>query len=75
LWGDLKMKEDNDITNIGVAQERGKSSMHDNHRHEPVFIQSEARYQHAQQVSLRPRERFWDVTVPQSGSAFDNLII
>jgi hypothetical protein len=29
----------------------------------------------ASQVSLRPRERFWDVQVPKINSAFDSLFV
>ncbi|MBL3617747.1 MAG: DUF480 domain-containing protein, partial [gamma proteobacterium endosymbiont of Lamellibrachia anaximandri] len=28
-----------------------------------------------QQVSLRPRERFWDIPVPKIDSAFDSLFV
>ncbi|MBL3590957.1 MAG: hypothetical protein JMN24_14340, partial [gamma proteobacterium endosymbiont of Lamellibrachia anaximandri] len=27
------------------------------------------------QVSLRPRERFWDIPVPKIDSAFDSLFV
>ncbi|MBL3590797.1 MAG: hypothetical protein JMN24_13505, partial [gamma proteobacterium endosymbiont of Lamellibrachia anaximandri] len=30
---------------------------------------------HFKQVSLRPRERFWDIPVPKIDSAFDSLFV
>ena len=44
-------------------------------REEGVSVSHERIYQHVYQVSLRSRERFWDIRVPKIDSIFDNSLV
>ncbi len=46
------MNEGNGIISLGVAEEQGESIIVGSHRHEPAFVQGEARYRDARKVTV-----------------------